>query len=126
MKLKAPISFFIGVAVTALCTVQFFLSGSSVRLLGILIGLYLIVLGWKIGWTTYKRFTILMGHLFLTAGCFVSAYGAYQIPFLSKQPTFLGILDLPLFWGLFCIFGGFCMITHGNCSCAIKMHDQGK
>ncbi len=54
MKLKAPISFFMGVAVTALCTVQFFLSGSSIRLLGVLIGLYLIVLGWKIGWTTHR------------------------------------------------------------------------
>ena len=123
MKLKAPISFFIGVAVAALCAVQLVLSRSPVRLSGILIGLFLIILGWKIGWTQYRRFTVLMGHLFLTAGCLVVAYGAYQIPFLDKPPSLAGVLDLPLFWGLFCIFGGFCMITHGHCSCTVKMHD---
>lgn len=123
MKLKAPISFSIGLAVTALCTVQLVLTGSPVRLWGILIGLFLVALGWKIGWTQYRRFTVLMGHLFLVAGCFVCAYGIYQLPFIERAPAWAGVLDLPIFWGLFCVFGGFCMITHGNCACAVKMHE---
>jgi hypothetical protein len=122
--MKAFKTFCIGVFVTLLCAVQFALDRSPSRFVGIAIGLFFVVFGWKIGWTANRRFTALIGHLAMTAGCLVTAYGAYQIPFLAAAPTLLGTLDLPLFWGLFTIAGGYCMVTHSYCSCAIRMHDE--
>jgi hypothetical protein len=122
--MKAIKTFYIGLAVALLCTVQFILSHSPVRLIGISTGLFLIFFGWKIGWTKNRYFTIMLGHLAVIIGCLVSAYAIYQIPFLKMPPTIIEVIDMPLFWGLFTIFGGFCMITHGYCSCSIKMHEE--
>ena len=124
MNLKAPITFFIGIAVFMLCLSQFYVTHSLVRLGGTAIGLFLLILGWKIGWTGHRKFTVLCGHIFMTTGCFVTAYALYQIPYLAAKPGLLMVLDLPLFWGLFCIAGGYCMINHGCCSCTIRMHNE--
>jgi len=122
--MKAKITFFIGLAVAVLGAVQFAFSLDPVRLVSVAVGLFFLVFGWKIGWTAHRRFTILLGHLGLTIGCLVTAYSLYQMPFLPKAPTLVEVLDLPLFWGLFTVCGGYCMITHGHCSCAIQMHDK--
>jgi hypothetical protein len=122
--MKAIKTFYVGLAVTLLCSVQFVLTQSPVRLIGIAVGLFMIVFGWKIGWTRNRNITAVLGHVAVTIGCFVSAYAMYRIPFLKTPPTIIEVMDLPLFWGLFTVFGGYCMITHGYCSCAIKMHED--
>jgi len=98
-------------------------SFESSRIIGLLIGLFFIVWGWKIGWTQRRNLTLLVGHIAMTIGSLVVAWSIYQIPFLSKAPTLLETLDMPLFWGIFAVWGGYCMITHGYCNCAIRMHD---
>ncbi len=122
--MKAAKTFYIGLTVALLCTVQLILSHSLFRLVGVAIGIFLVFFGWKIGWTRNRKFTMLLGHLAVAIGCLVSAYAVYQIPFLKAPPTIVQVIDLPLFWGLFTIFGGYCMITHGYCSCSIKMHED--
>jgi hypothetical protein len=122
--MKSVITFCIGLAVTILCTVQYFMSFAPIRLIGVAVGLFFIIFGWKIGWTRNRKFTALLGHITLIAGCLVCAFAAYQIPFLTKPPTLLEVFDMPLFWGIFTIFGGQCMITHSHCSCTIRMYDE--
>ena len=122
--MKAKKTFYIGLFVTILSLIQLIYSGEYLRIIGILIGIFFMIFGGKIGWTSNKNFTIAIGHFAITIGCFTIAYSVYQIPFLSKAPTFLQVLDLPLFWGLFTLWGGNCMITHGYCNCAIKLHEK--
>ncbi|MCX6272223.1 MAG: hypothetical protein NTU44_13590 [Bacteroidetes bacterium] len=122
--MKAIKTFYIGLAVALINTVQFFISYSPLRLIGIAVGLFFIVFGWKIGWTRNKKFTAVLGHIAVTVGCLLSAYAVYQIPFIKSPPSFAEVLDMPLFWGIFTISGGYCMITHSYCSCAISMHDR--
>lgn len=120
--MKAKITFFIGIGVTILSLIQFIFTFAPVRIVGMAVGVFFIIFGWKIGWVKYKKFTVLLGHLALTTGCLVTAYALYQIPFLKAPPGILEVIDLPLFWGLFTMYGGYCMITHSYCSCAINMH----
>jgi len=120
--MKAWKTVVIGVGVTILSGIQLAATGNLVRLVGLGIGLFCIVWGWKIGWIEYKGLTTLLGHLVVTAGCLVSAWAVYQLPSMTQAPTLLETLDLPLFWGVFAIFGGYCMITHGYCTCAQKEH----
>lgn len=121
--MKAAKTFYIGLVVAIINTVQFFLTSSPVRITGIAVGLFFVAFGWKIGWTKYRGFTVLLGHIAITVGSLLSAYAIYQIPFLKTPPAFLEVLDMPLFWGIFTIFGGYCMITHGYCSCVINSHE---
>lgn len=121
--LKARITFYIGVIVALLNVVQLIVSYDATRFAGIAIGLFFIFWGLKVGWTQNRNLTVIVGHIALTIGCIVTAYAIYQIPFLEMAPTYTEVLDLPLFWGLFIIWGGNCMITHGYCSCAVRMHD---
>jgi len=122
--MKAPKTFLIGLGVTVLSVVQLLLTGAPIRWVGIAVGVFFLVFGWKIGWTRSKGFTVFLGHLAIVAGCLVTAYAVYQIPFLKTGPSLVEVLDLPLFWGLFTVFGGYCMITHGHCSCCIRQHQS--
>lgn len=122
--MKARITFFIGLGVALLGLVQFLTSWDPVRLVTFGIGVFLMIWGGLVGWTRYSRLTLLLGHLTLTAGLFVTAWGLYQIPFQSGAPSPLEVLDLPLFWGLFSSAGGFCMITHGYSRCAVRCHER--
>ncbi len=124
--MKAPITVAIGAFVTVLSLVQWGLTGAPVRFIGIGIGLFFVVFGWFVGWTTHRRFTVLLGHLALTAGALVTAWALYQLPFLTKAPDLIEVLDLPLFWGIFTIFGGVCMIQHGSCACCIRQHNRAR
>ncbi len=124
--MKAAITFWIGVGVTLIGIAQFITGREPHRLITVAVGIFFIVWGWKIGWTRWRRLTVLAGHLALTIGCLATAWGAYRIPFQPAAPTLLQVLDLPLFWGLFTMWGGYCMITHGSCSCAIRMHERKK
>jgi hypothetical protein len=120
--MKAVKTFLIGLIVTLLSLVQFALSFSPVRLIGVAVGVFFIIYGWKIGWTHYRNFTVIIGHIAVVAGCLVVAYAVYQLPSLKTAPTILQVMDMPLFWGLFTLWGGNCMITHGYCDCAMNMH----
>jgi hypothetical protein len=122
--MKARITFYIGLFVILLNTIQLFVSFDAVRFVGIAVGLFFVFWGLRIGWTQNRNLTIIVGHIALTIGCLVTAYAIYQIPFLESAPTYLEVLDFPLFWGFFIIWGGHCMITHGYCSCAIKMNQR--
>lgn len=124
MSMKARITFYIGVIVALLSIIQFFLSYEPIRFIGIAVGLFFIFLGLKVGWTHNRNLSVIIGHITLTVGSIVTAYAIYQIPFLEVAPSFIEVLDLPLFWGIFITWGGHCMITHGYCSCAIKMHEM--
>jgi hypothetical protein len=121
--IKARITFYIGVVVVLLNTFQMIISFDAIRIVGIAVGLFFVFWGLSIGWTQNRNLTVIVGHIALTIGCLVTAYAIYQIPFMETAPSYLGVLDLPLFWGFFIIWGGNCMITHGYCSCAIKMHN---
>jgi uncharacterized membrane protein len=59
---------------------------------------------------------IVFGHACVIVGCFLITLGIYLLP--SSQPTLAHIFGRPLFWGLFCTFGGICAIYHGFCRCA--------
>jgi len=122
--MKARITFYIGVIVALLNIVQIILSYQNTRFIGIAIGLLFIIWGLKIGWTQNRNLSVIVGHIAIVIGCLVTCYAIYQIPFLKVAPSYIQILDMPLFWGIFTIWGGNCMITHGYCSCAIKMHEQ--
>lgn len=122
--MKAKITFFIGVFVAVLSTVQMIISYDTTRFLGIAIGLIFIFWGLKVGWNRNRNLTVIIGHIALTLGSLVTAYAIYQIPFLEAAPTIVEVLDMPLFWGIFTIWGGNCMITHGYCNCAIKMNEM--
>ena len=58
---------------------------------------------------------VLIGHIFLIAGCILLTWGLYLLPY--SKPTFIDIFARPLFWGLISIFGGICAIFHGFCKC---------
>ncbi|MBN1127134.1 MAG: hypothetical protein JXA82_19180 [Sedimentisphaerales bacterium] len=71
------------------------------------------------------RGTILIfGHTCIIVGCYLVTLGVYLIP--QCQPMFRDIVRMPLFWGLFSIFGGICANFHGFCRCVQRMdpHSQ--
>jgi hypothetical protein len=124
MKIKAPVTFFIGLFVLVANLAQCCFAPSLGRAAGIFTGLFVLLIGWKLGWTTHRRFTVLVGHIVVAIGAFVTAYAVYQIPFIEIKPSILEVAGLPLFWGIFCILGGICMINHGHCNCTIAMHNR--
>ncbi len=121
--MKARITFFIGAIVVLINTLQIIISYDPLRFIGLGLGLLFMYWGLRVGWTQYRNLTVIVGHIAIVTGSLVTAFAIYQIPFLNTAPTLLQVLDLPLFWGIFIIWGGNCMITHGYCSCAIRMHD---
>ena len=62
-----------------------------------------------------KKKTAIFGHFCIVLGCFLFTWGMYLLP--VSEPTVIGILTKPLFWGLFSIFGGICANVHSYCKC---------
>lgn len=122
--MKARITFWIGLGVAMLSAVQFVLVPDPVRLIGLTVGIFFLFFGWKIGWTRHRGLTLVLGHVAVTLGCLVAAWAVYQLPALTRAPTLVEVLDLPLFWGLFTLMGGVCMINHGTCACCIRQHEN--
>ncbi len=58
---------------------------------------------------------VIIGHLCLIVGCYFITWGIYLLP--ESQPTFIGILTKPLFWGLLALLGGICTIRNAICKC---------
>lgn len=99
----------LGVFLLGLC-IMFLFRSAVVSPSGI-IGLALIYCGWKRNRTA----TVILGHSCIIVGAYLITWGLYLLP--SSSPTFQGIIFRPLFWGLFCLFGGVCAIFHGFCHC---------
>ncbi len=78
------------------------------------IGASLVYLSYKPG----RAATLVFGHICVVIGCVLITWGIYLLP--SSQPTAAHIFGRPLFWGLFCTFGGICAIHHGFCRCVMK------
>jgi uncharacterized membrane protein HdeD (DUF308 family) len=57
----------------------------------------------------------LLGHLMVILGCYALTWGIYLAPI--SEPTFIGIILKPLFWGLILILSGICVIVHSYCAC---------
>jgi hypothetical protein len=111
MKIKAPVSFALGVILTSFGAWGVIRSNNPARFIPLVIGLSLNYLGWRGGRTA----TILMGHLIVVCGCFLITYGIYLLPY--AKPDLAHVFGLPLFWGFFSLFGGICAIYHGFCRC---------
>ncbi len=62
-----------------------------------------------------EKLLVIFGHACIIVGCYLVAWGIYLLP--ASEPTPLGILSKPLFWGLFSIFGGICANMHSSCQC---------
>jgi hypothetical protein len=75
------------------------------------VGASLLYLGYK----PHRLSVILFGHVCVTAGCFLTTWGIYLLPYC--KPKLALVFGRPLFWGLFSIFGGICAIYHGFCRC---------
>ena len=113
MNIKSPISFILGILLAAFGAWGIIASENPAKFIPLVIGLSLISLGWRGG----RQPTIIIGHIIVTSGCFLITYGIYLLP--HAKPDLAHILGLPLFWGLFCLFGGICAIYHGFCNCVI-------
>jgi hypothetical protein len=113
MKIKSPVSFTLGILLAVFGAWGIVASNNPAKFIPLVIGLSLVYLGWRGG----RRATVLMGHIIVTCGCFLITYGIYLLPY--AKPDLAHILGLPLFWGLFCLFGGICAIYHGFCNCVI-------
>lgn len=75
------------------------------------VGASLLYIGYKPG----RVSLILFGHVCVIAGCFLTTWGIYLLPYC--KPKLAHVFGRPLFWGLFAIFGGICALYHGFCRC---------
>ena len=94
--------------------------GGAGPVIPVVIGASLVYLGLRGG----RRGAVIFGHGCIVAGCYLVAWGIYLVPVSSPTPA--GILQMPLFWGLFSIFGGICANFHAFCSCVQRMAGEKK
>ncbi len=113
MRKHSYITMGLGIFLVIFGCFMFFNKNSVVSPSG-LIGLVLIYLGWK----QSKRAMIIFGHSCIVMGAYLITWGLYLLPVSS--PTFTGIIFRPLFWGIFCLFGGICALYHSFCTCVMN------
>ena len=111
MRPKGIVAFLLGVVLTALGVFGFVAGSAMGGVIPLLIGLTLIYLGWRGG----RIAMIIFGHACIVVGCLMITWGIYLLP--GSEPTLLGVITRPLFWGLFSLFGGICANYHGFCQC---------
>jgi hypothetical protein len=111
MKIKLSVGLVLGVLLTAFGAWGALISSNPAKFIPLFIGLSLILMSF---WRN-RRATVLLGHVIVTCGCFLITYGIYLLPY--AKPDLAHIFGLPLFWGLFSLFGGICTIYHGFCNC---------
>lgn len=111
MKFKLSIGLVLGVLLAAFGAWGVLATSNPATFIPLAIGLALVAAAF---WRS-RRATVLLGHVIVTCGCYLITYGIYLLPYAKPDPAH--ILGMPLFWGLFCLFGGICAIYHGFCSC---------
>jgi hypothetical protein len=111
MKLRSWITLSLGALLAIFGGWGVFVSSNPAKFIPLLIGLSLVYLALRGG----RRATVLVGHVIVACGCFLMTYGIYLLP--SAKPDLEHIFGMPLFWGMFCTFGGICAIYHGFCNC---------
>ena len=111
MKFKFSIGLVLGLLLAAFGAWGIMASNTPAKFIPLAIGLSLVTMSF---WRS-RRATILLGHVIVTCGCFLITYGLYLLPY--AKPDLVHIFGMPLFWGLFCLFGGICAIYHGFCRC---------
>ncbi|MCE5272814.1 hypothetical protein LLH00_16160 [bacterium] len=114
MKLQSPITFILGLALTAFGLVLFVSSRAWFELTPFCIGLSLMYLGWQGG----RVATLVFGHVTVVIGFILITWGLYLLPYCKPIPEH--IFGRPLFWGMFATGGGVCAIYHGFCRCIRK------
>lgn len=110
-RFNSPLTFTIGVVLTGIGCWGLFAGVNPALLAPLLIGICLLLAGWRGG----RKLTVLMGHVIVACGCFLTTLGIYLLP--QAKPDLVHVFAFPLFWGLFSIFGGICTIYHGFCRC---------
>ncbi len=110
-RVKTPVTFGIGLALTVAGIWGVIVSANPSVLVPVVIGVCLVLTGWRGG----RRLTVLLGHVIVACGCFLTTLGIYLLPY--AKPDIAHIFGFPLFWGLFSILGGICTIYHGFCHC---------
>ena len=109
MQKRSYITIILGVMLVILCLL--FMFQAAVISPSGLIGLALIYTGWK----RDRKAMVILGHACIVVGAYLITWGLYLLPYSS--PSLMGILGKPLFWGIFCLFGGICSNFHGFCNC---------
>jgi len=120
MKTHGVVNIVLGFALLALGVSGIVRGGGAGSVIPLVIGASLILLGFRGG----RRGAVIFGHGCIVVGCYMVAWGIYLVPVSS--PTPLGIVGMPLFWGLFSILGGVCANFHGFCSCVQRMSSGGR
>lgn len=109
MKIKPSVGLVLGVLLAAFGAWCVFASNNPAKFIPLAIGLSLVTMHF---WHN-RGATVLLGHIIVTCGCFLITYGFYLLPY--AKPDLAHIFGMPLFWGLFCTFGGICALYHGFC-----------
>ncbi|MBN1816239.1 MAG: hypothetical protein JW828_02690 [Sedimentisphaerales bacterium] len=75
-------------------------------------------------WFRTRTTILVFGHTCIIVGCYLVTWGVYLAP--RCEPVFRDIVRMPLFWGLFSIFGGICANFHGFCRCVQSLDPHAK
>lgn len=111
MKAKHIVTLVLGILVFLL-GILLIISRQDIACIGpVVIGLCLIYLSIKGGRTAQ----LIFGHFAIVVGCVYFTWGLLLLPY--AKPELKYIFGMPLFWGMFSIFGGVCAIYHGFCRC---------
>jgi hypothetical protein len=111
MKPARLLTAILGLVLIAAGLILFHYNRHFVCLVPCVVGASLVFLSYKHNRTGL----IVFGHVLVVVGCFLITFGIYLLPY--SQPTLAHIFGRPLFWGLFCVFGGICTLYHGFCRC---------
>ncbi|MGA2092983.1 MAG: hypothetical protein ABSH16_06200 [Sedimentisphaerales bacterium] len=111
MKPISLISAVLGVVLVLAGLILFYVNRYPTCLTPCVIGASLLYLAYKPG----RVGLIVFGHACIVVGCVLITLGIYLLP--VSQPTLANVFGRPLFWGLFCTFGGICANYHGFCRC---------
>ncbi len=119
-KSKGLVGLVMGFGMVLFASYSFLMGGYFAAVIQLLIGAGLISL--KVFRNRYGN--IIFGHLLIVVGAILTTMGIYYVPGIYKQleasaghMTMGMIFGMPLFWGIFTIFGGVCAIYHGFCKC---------
>ncbi len=119
MKIKSVITLILGIGLLVFGIYHLVVALYFWGIMKVIIGGALIFLSFS----RNRTGLIVFGHLAIVSGCMLVTAGLYYAPLITESIRTSGtmklvyIFGMPLFWGLFAIFGGICSIYHGFCKC---------